>query len=293
MLTASLLPFLGLVAFSHAADCPQASTAEALNSSMSAAEEAFSRRDKEAVLEHAQTTAFDLPCLTEVVEPSLAARLHRTWGLRLFLEHDDQGAKAAFAASRALEPETELAEGIAPAEHPLHQVYAELSLDILKAETLPEPAAGALRLNGEPTLERISALPVVVQVLDEAGAVASTAYIAAGEALPSYEAKPDLTAAAPASVPEDQGLQDAQAPQEQSRSGAGLFAAAGGAAVVAGVFYGLAFKTEKDWNDAYDAGNSDDLDTAYKLNHAFCITSGSAALLAVGLGTGGILVARR
>lgn len=132
------------------------------------------------------TLAASFPCLSEPTERALVARYHRLQGLRAFVVRDRARARAAFAATRAVEPAAGLPTTFAPAGHPLQEEFGALPLDATITTRVPQAANGTLSFDAEVGRDRPQNLPTVFQWRDAEGAVRATAYVWPEDPLPTY-----------------------------------------------------------------------------------------------------------
>ncbi|MDP2315802.1 MAG: hypothetical protein Q8P41_23095 [Pseudomonadota bacterium] len=156
--------------------------------------------DAEAAWTRLDTAGFDattgtldaaLPCLSEPTERALLARYHRLQGLRAFGVRDSTRARAAFAATRRLEPAAGLPTTFAPAGHPLQAEFEAVPIEAVTTERVPKAADGTVSFDATVGRDRPANVPSVFQWRDAAGRVRTTAYVWPQEPLPDYPtAKP-------------------------------------------------------------------------------------------------------
>jgi hypothetical protein len=173
--------------FAHAADCPTAVKAAALQAELDAAEAAFGRADIDAFVASVGDARGAIECLGDRVPTSMAAQLHRIEGLAMFVEDAADRSELAFAAARRLEPSYRFPTSIVPAGNPVLEQYQARDT-ASKMEPLPAPLEGEALLDGRSSLERPTELPALIQVLAD-GSPTTTRYLWPGDALP-YEAAP-------------------------------------------------------------------------------------------------------
>lgn len=176
-----------LVLLVSAAGACQAVSAASLEDRLSAAEQAILLLDIGAFVTATDQLRESVTCVDDVLSPDLVARLHRVEGFRRFGDRDPD-AVYAFAAARAVEPDWELPEELAPIGSPLRtNVFAVEPSGA--HEKVPEPAAGELWIDGRPSRERPEGRPAVVQLV-EGSFPRWTVYREADEPLPTYEIAP-------------------------------------------------------------------------------------------------------
>lgn len=172
------------------AECSATQTNEDLVVALTQAMQAYGELDRtgfEAGLRKAKST---VDCLDEVIDSAAAAELHRATGLSAFLARDEDLAKTRFAAARALEPAYTFPDTVVPTGNAVHDLYQALDPTSSPIESLAAPAEGSIRLDGVPSRDRKTLLPVVFQRLDGSGAVAASTLLSPGLPPPSYAAAP-------------------------------------------------------------------------------------------------------
>lgn len=172
----------------RAAACASAVAPSAWVSYLEAAEQAFSSLDEDAFDRHMDEAAIDLPCLSAPLSPEQAARYHRLVGLRLYVRDDEESARLAFAAARAIEPMGVLPSALLPPGHEAREL-ADRASTAGEVESVLVPKHGELWFDGTPGTDRPVDRPTVVQV-QIGDAIEASRYVAPGEALPPYTAAP-------------------------------------------------------------------------------------------------------
>lgn len=164
--------------------CPEVVPLPAWTVELGQAEAAFAARD-EAVFDEAMTQlADDLVCLDAVVEPALAGRYHRLVGLRLYARGDQEGARLAFAAARAVDPFGALPSELLPAGHEARELSVTAATPGA-VEPVRPPVRGALFFDGKPSHDRPVDRPTVLQV-QVGGGLETSRYLAPGDTMPAY-----------------------------------------------------------------------------------------------------------
>jgi len=258
----------------RAADCTTRVSASALAAELDTAERAYATLDVVAFSTALDAAAMDLPCLGELVPPTLASRYHRDVGLRLFIERDEDRAARAFASARVADASGRFPDGMLP---PGHAVLVLLDArEPGPTLRIAEPIAGSVALDGTVGLERPSERPSLVQVMDGDGAVIATRYLFPSDAMPPYPAKA-LPAVSATSRP---------------RVRTPVLVTSGASAVAAGVLYGLAASAESQFKDASNDATIEELDALRETNHAMVWTSAGFGAVAVAGGAIGVFFAR-
>lgn len=170
--------------------CEEGVTTVTVERALMDAEVAWGRMDVPGFRAAAEDARRMLPCLSDALYPSTAARYHRMRGMLAFVERDQAEARRDFAAARALEPAWRFPESIAPDGHPVLEDYTALALDGARYQRVAPPARGRITFDGLPTSLRARDWPTVVQVFDADGGVATTRWLRPTDALPVYEPGP-------------------------------------------------------------------------------------------------------
>jgi hypothetical protein len=270
-----------LTALAAAAPCAEPWTTADLSVALHEAEHAFQVVDLpgfEAAIERARAA---VPCLSGVVTPSLAARLHRTEGLSAFVTAQTERAEAAFASGRRIEPTYRFPKSLVPEGNPVLEHYdaAEPSTEV---SSQPPPAEGSLRFDGSPSRDRPEGQPTMFQWVDGGGAPAASQYLWPEDPIPSYTlrtAAPPVAAAKP--VTAGRGWPPAKT---------GLLATSGGTALLsAGLYLGAALVHAR--YESSDTQESE-LNGLRSSNNALVGASGASLGVSLGTGVAGLLVRR-
>ena len=266
--------FLGPIALAESptepsVQCAAAVTSDRVEMGLDTAQAAWVELDVDGFKASTDALLGSLPCVKEELIPPLIARIHRFVGLRRFVEGDQAGAEAAFAASRLIEPRYHFPTSLVPAGNPVIDLFEGVNVGRAEHTVIPGPVEGSIRLDGRLTVERVPDWPLLFQRFDADGDVVETAYVPAGTALPSYEqrlgAGPDAEALPPWLGP-----------------------AIGGAFVVAGVgLYTVGYRTRNQYLEKKQDGSFSSLDEADDLR-ARANALGSAGVAATALGAVGI-----
>jgi hypothetical protein len=179
---AALLLLDAPIGRAHAA-CAQPTVAHDLLAQIEIAEQSAGR-DAERFSGAAGALEVQLPCLERVLNPELAARLHRIEGLRSFVGGDRQRALGAFAAAQRLTPGLGFPWSVFPAAHPVPQLWDQATAVVREMEPVALPSTALLWVDGVIVRERPTTMPAVVQLQAPDGAVFATAYVWPGDPLP-------------------------------------------------------------------------------------------------------------
>ena len=244
------------------ASCTARTTTSDLADAAKRAEEALANADADAYRAADDAIAGLLPCVDMLVPVTLAAMIHRTGGVRAFLDRDLERAQVRFATARYLEPGYVWPVEMLPASHPIRTAYMEHVLTGLEIEVPPRPRRGVLAVDGRIGRGRLYGLPSILQLVGNDGVPEFTQMVAPFESLPEFDV---------------------------GRSGSLRVSTVGSiaAAVGAGIFYGAAMNARSTYNDL-DTPYSE-LDGHRQRITGYSIASGTFATVAVGVGIIAIL----
>ncbi len=267
-----------LATSAFAADCPVPAAPAELGAVLDAAEAGFVSLSSDVFRDRLDEATLMLPCLDDVLAPSLAARWHGLSALRLYTAGRPDDARASFASARAADPAWTLSEALVP---PIHDVRSLVEPPAQAAgEVMEPPAEGRLFVDGAEGDARPADRPVIVQWL-RADTVGFTSYSWPGDALPPYPRAVRDTAAAIATHQEPTG-------NEARRRKWGFLVAGGVAAGTSAVLYGLgAAGQQQTLHGTLDAGvDRAELESMQSRTNALVVSSGvTAGLAAAGLVT--------
>ncbi|MBT3219967.1 MAG: hypothetical protein HN348_12830 [Proteobacteria bacterium] len=253
----SLLALLISLAVALAGDCPQKSTPSEVDVQLARAEDAYSSLDVPLFTASLNNTMLLVPCLGEVMPAATAARYHRLMGLLLYGE-DSGKAMAALQAARVLEPGYLFPETLLSKGHMLRQEYSVLS-QVGEFRRVGEPRRGSLFFDGTKSNNRPKERASLVQFQGQNGATLQSAYLFYADPLPEYRAIP--------------------------RKRNALIAGTAGAAVVSGLFYGLALSSRKGFYDEDSASTLEELEALRARTNGLLVASGVMA----GVGVAGVV----
>ena len=241
---------------------------------LDATEARFAARDKEGVLKGATESASIVPCLREEINAATAARYHRAQGLSAYLAKDTEGARLWFAASRQVQPKYNLPETLAPADHPLQQLYLSASAPV-DEQRVPSPSQGRLRFDGNTTTQRPLKRPTVFQYVNNVGQIQISQVLHPGDPVPSQ----GIPSGTQAKKTKPRGLR------------VGLLVGSGIALAGSGALYVAAASDKQAYeNTAVVPKNRSALERLYRSNRTYTITGTICAATGLALGTGAVLV---
>ncbi len=261
--------------------CPEPVSLQRMADLLDQAESAFGAFDASALEATVDQAYAGLPCLDAVLPTAEAARLHRMRGLLLFLQDQPEQARPALAAAAALEPDWQLPPPFAVGGHPLQVLVEEVTAESSPTVKVGTPEGIGLLFDGVATDERATARSTVLQALGVQQTVLTSACLEPSDPIPDLAslASPRPTALEAATLE----------PRVPQWAGTSLLAAGGASAIAAGVLYGMAAKSHRDWADSATAKDAvDHMDR----NHALVKGSAAAAGAALGLGAGGVVLLR-
>lgn len=237
-------------------------------------------RDEVGFRSATDATLAGVVCLEEAATPSLAARAHRTLGLRHYVDGDLDAARRAFAAARRLDPEFTFPAAWAPDGHPLRAAYGEIDQaagTVVKLESRP---GGRWLADGRLDGVRVAEWPAWLQGVGDDGRVLAAEY-----SLEARTAAPGATLAeAPASPPLPAAAAASRAEGAVPRT---LTVASIATAVLAGAVYGGAYAVASDYRDQFHT--DPELEALRGTANTLVVVSGVAGAGAVVLGVGAVV----
>jgi hypothetical protein len=180
---------LAFSASSNAA-CLSASAVAELEERLASAEKAYIDLDAAGFGRALDDARLLLPCLGDVASPAIAAHYHRLEGVRLYAAGQQDQALAAMRAARVLDPGYRFPDELLPPDHALRQAFEALDPSEGRTDRPPQPRDGELAFDGTRTPRRPLDRATLVQLVDPAGSVSQTAWLAPGAPLPAYRARP-------------------------------------------------------------------------------------------------------
>ena len=278
-----MIPLLLLGSRVAAAGCPTPVTSADLIAALEDAKDAYSNLD--VTLFRAAMARVDLgiPCSSDELTEHVVAEIHRAEGLLGFLDRATDRSLTAFAAARSIEPNYKFPETLVPVGNPVLADYEQLDPDGGQTMRVGEPVSGRILFDGSQVPARPRNFPTVVQLIDDDGAVTTTAYLWPGEALPPYAAQEVRVAEAGPPI-NHRNLGMKTGPDK------GLITGAGVSAGVAAALYAGAYVV----HGRYDNPNTriESLDGLRTVNNSLVLGAGAVAALALTLGTSAFLVGR-
>ena len=191
---------LFITALASAQEEPCTATPEDIDLSLQDAESAYEMGDEPGTAAALRRAELTLPCLSAVVPPPVAARLHRIEGLVAFLSGDEMTAAQSFGSARILEPAYVWPESVIPPGNEILQVYTAFDVARVKRAKVAPAPSGVLYIDGQPAKKRAEGMPVLLQLADPSGKVVQTAWIRGEDPLPAWSLTVD-GAAPPAEAP--------------------------------------------------------------------------------------------
>lgn len=256
-----------------AAACTAGSSAADLEQMLVRAETAFEQLDTAGFGRALDEAAVALPCLTEPVPEALAARYHADLGIRMYTLGDEDHAREAFSASKAIAPEYAFAATLVPPGHELRSIYTAAPTSASSEPLAPAAPGLAVAIDGVPAGSRPRDRAAIFQVLAE-GRPVETAYLFASDPTPSYALAPSAT------EPEPPRARSGPSAPRVGLAAAGVGLAAGSAYV-----YGDAAKSAKRFSDPANGLERDELlALGEDVNQGVLISSGLGLASAAALG---------
>lgn len=255
-----------LLSAAFAADCPRPIPLNEFGSTLEKAEKAFADLDDVGFRDTVNEIAgLQLPCLSDAIQPKLAARHHRVMALHLFTIGDEESAKKAVESARVSDPEYAWTDALLQADHPLRVHYESADADS-KSRKAPEPRSGSLAFDGENTRKRPKFRPTIAQIFDQSGQPKSTTYLGPREPLPAYRAIP--------------------------RKRTTLIISSASAVAISGILYGLAHASRGNlFNSARDQTiSAKTLDAKRSRTNGLTLASGAFLGIGIGAGVGAVLI---
>jgi hypothetical protein len=247
-------------------NCPLPATPADIEGATRAGERAFAELDLPALRRaHAEALAL-VPCLTSPVPVPLAADFHRLMALWAFTNGDEALVLAEFHAARRLVPGYVVPEEVAPAGHPLQQLYTRSNgaSEGTLQPTLP-PTGGAVWVDGLRGAPRPDGISVLVQVEGADGRLLRSFPLAAGDPLPAFGPPP-------------------VDPRIATRRRVTLTATSATLLATAGTLWVAAAAAEDRFWDPSAAIPDRDLAAVRTRTNAFTVAAGTAATLGLGVG---------
>jgi len=272
----SLLALMTLASPAAFAACPTPSTAVDVIEAAEQSVAKYEAADLQGFMDTTSNLESLLPCLQEPLPRNVAANVHRMMGLRAFVDRKPDKSESAFGAARVIEPSYRFPETMIPPGHPIMTNYEALDIAEVPTKVVPDPEGGYFQFDGRPGTERPVNLPTVAQLFNGDGAVEVTAYLWPAEGMFDYTV--GTPASAPGTIIIDPTPKGPNLP---------LAIASGGAAVTAGVMYGIAASAASKFNSPgtpYADGPKLQTQT-----NTFLLASGGAGVIAVGLGVGAVV----
>jgi hypothetical protein len=177
------------IALADPADCPATSNNQDISALLDTADSALDGADVEAFRKTIDRVAMDLPCMSEPISTSSAARLHALQGIQQYVSGEHEPAKASFLAARTLNSAVALPGGLFPEGHEIHSAFSAGDVDAIQSLKVPGPKGQELYIDGLATREKPLDRPFIGQLADADG-IAQTRYLGVGDAVIDYSVNP-------------------------------------------------------------------------------------------------------
>lgn len=171
---------------SATADCPEPSSSAVLVEVAQRAESALALADADAYRSADDDMHRLLPCIDTLIPVDLAASVHRTSGVRAFLDRDLERAELRFATARMLAPGYTWPDALLPPSHPIRSAYIRTPLMGLMFEIPARPRRGFVAVDGRIGQGRLEGLPSIFQAVGSDGVATQTVLLAPNAPFPSY-----------------------------------------------------------------------------------------------------------
>ncbi len=265
------------------AECGSPVTTAQLVGALERSEWAYGEADLNGFSDATQQLRYELPCLSEELPRNVAARVHRAFGLRGFVDRDPDVSTRSFAAARSIEPAYGFPTSMVPEGNPVLADYNAIPVESGEYRDVLTPADGYLVFDGRPGLARPVSWPSLVQFVSSEGEVTDTIYLWPDQALPVYE----IAAQQPDSDPTGGG---STAGGDAKLVSVPLLAVAGGLAAASGALF-LASRSVH--GTYYDPDTAvDRLDGLRASHNALVWGARGASAGAVVVGAGAFVVVR-
>lgn len=262
-----LLPLL-VTGQAAAAPCPGPTLLDDFEAHARAGERAFAAMDLPGLTRARQEALDGLPCLQERVTLPVAAEFHRMMAMAAFTQGDEKQVRAEFHAARRLDPGHLIPATVAPAGHPLTQLYDAAVEDPEAGRALEPvipPVGGMAAVDGADNGLRAVGLSAIIQTFGPEGGLERTVFVMPGEPTPAFGPLP---------------LELAQ----RKRRRLVLGVSAGVAGLAAGGLWAGGLVTEAQFSDLSDPVDDQDLRALRVRNNALMTGAYSAAAITAGLG---------
>ncbi len=164
------------------ADCPSEADVAALMAATDI-ERAFIDVDEDMLADARVTLTAALPCIDGALTLAESVSLHRAHGLLAFMDGDAAASRRSWSAVRRLEPGWRPSEALAPAGHPVRNLFdsAEPDGETVIVELAPP---GGWWIDGAASSLVPTTSAFVMQGFDASGVVVLTGYYASPSAMP-------------------------------------------------------------------------------------------------------------
>lgn len=185
-----LVILLMMMSPAQASTCPAATDVSSLSALLDAAEKAYWTDLEPGVFaEKFKAAEAVLECLGSVVEPRLAARVHRVEGLNAWLASDADATSRSFTAARYLDYEYQFPQELPPTA-PERALFARIAPEPPPTQALVAPKDGSYSFDGTWTNARPLGRPTIYQRIKTDKSVVETLYLKADQAVPGATVAP-------------------------------------------------------------------------------------------------------
>ena len=299
-----LVPALALLAATivtpttWAGEVPCPASLDDLDQRVDLALDAYAIMDTDAFFAAHRQAREAVGCLEILLEPEDVAAYHGVSGLAAFLTEDDEGTLRAFSAALAADPSWSLPERVAPEGTVLQELQQEAAgLGPGDRSPLGNVDGFILMIDGEPSLERPTERPCVLQVVSEDWDVLWSGALIPGDALPPAALDPERFARGSSALA--QALGD-EGGYDRNTTGRLAYGAAGFGVAALGLFTASAISNVQRANaqkqcieDAACVADEDAwterMDALHHRAVAFGWSGAGCTVAAAGLGVGAVL----
>ena len=185
----SLLLLCFMTSVAPAAPCPEIADSILLSQHLQLAEKAYIGLDVPTFTRSMDEAALLLPCLSDLIEPSLAAWYHRVLGIRLFVGRETEVDVESLAAARGLRPDYTFPSELVPEGHPIRTRYDEVNPQSFREVPAGIPTEVTLVFDGTKAVKRPYERASIVQIVSPGGDVLSTSYLFSNDPMPPFDMK--------------------------------------------------------------------------------------------------------
>ncbi len=271
---------------------------EDLQRDISRALDAYAVMDTDAFFAAQRDARTVVGDLTTLLEPEDVASFHGVSGLAAFLTEDDEGTEAAFSAAIAADPSWRLPDRVAPGNSVLVEIQDQAAARPAGPRSpLVNHDGFVIMIDGEPSLERPSDRPCVLQLVNDDWDVLWSGALDPADDLPPAAIDPSRFARGSSALAQALGDEGAYDRNTAGRLGYG---AAGFGAVAVGLFTASAIASAQRASsqkqcieDAACVADEDAwterMDSLHRRSTATAWSGVGCTVAAAGLGVGAVL----